>query len=95
MSDALIVFLIVAVRLLLPLLIPLFPLPTILSLLVLDAAEWALMRRPPKSIPAMSPRAMAAAIGLLQVLPVQRKRMFMSSCLSMYRASNAPSRATR
>ncbi len=45
MSDALIVFLIVAVRLLLPLLIPLFPLPTILSLLVLDAADQSILQK--------------------------------------------------
>jgi hypothetical protein len=44
-SDELIVFLIVAVRLLLPLLIPLFPLPTILSLLVLDAADQSILQK--------------------------------------------------
>ena len=44
MSDELIVFLIVATRLLLPLLIPLFPLPTILSLLVLDAADQTILQ---------------------------------------------------
>lgn len=45
MSDELVVFLIVAVRLLLPLLIPLFPLPTILSLLVIDAADQSILQK--------------------------------------------------
>ncbi len=45
MSDTLIVFLIVAVRLLLPLLIPIFPLPTILSLLVIDAADQSILQK--------------------------------------------------
>lgn len=45
MSDELIVFLIVAVRLLLPLLIPIFPLPTIVSLLVIDAADQSILQK--------------------------------------------------
>ena len=45
MSDALIVFLIGAVRLRLPRLIPIFPLPTILSLLVIDAADQSILQK--------------------------------------------------
>ncbi len=45
MNDEVIVFLIVAVRLLLPLLIPVFPLPTILSLLVIDAADQSILQK--------------------------------------------------
>jgi len=45
MSDELVVFLIVAVRLLLPLLIPLFPLPTIVALLVIDAADQTILQK--------------------------------------------------
>jgi hypothetical protein len=44
-SDELLVFLIVAIRLTLPLLIPVFPLPTILSLLVLDAADQSILQK--------------------------------------------------
>ena len=45
MTDELIVFLIIAIRLVLPLLIPIFPLPTILSLLVLDAADQSILQK--------------------------------------------------
>ncbi|HEY5888177.1 MAG TPA: hypothetical protein VIT24_10650 [Acidimicrobiales bacterium] len=45
MSDELVVVLIVAIRLTLPLLIPIFPLPTILSLLVLDAADQSILQK--------------------------------------------------
>lgn len=45
MSDALIVFLIVAVRLTLPLLIPIFPLPTVVALLVIDAADQSILQK--------------------------------------------------
>ena len=45
MTDELIVFLIIAIRLALPLLIPIFPLPTILSLLVLDAADQSILQK--------------------------------------------------
>jgi len=45
MNDELIVFLIVAVRLLLPLVIPIFPLPTILALLVIDAADQSVLQK--------------------------------------------------
>ncbi|MET0880248.1 MAG: hypothetical protein ABWZ14_01770 [Acidimicrobiales bacterium] len=45
MTDELIVFLIIVIRLALPLLIPIFPLPTILSLLVLDAADQSILQK--------------------------------------------------
>ncbi len=45
MSDELIVFVIIAVRFALPFLIPLFPLPTIVSLLVLDAADQSILQK--------------------------------------------------
>ncbi len=44
MSDELVVFLIIATRLSLPLLIPVFPLPTIVSLLVIDAADQSILQ---------------------------------------------------